>query len=355
MIGTAVGSDVTLLETITSRRDQLRPSERKVADFILGDPARAMQFNMAGLANTVGVSEPTVMRFCSAIGFDGFRSFKIALAQTIALGLPITRSAISQEDSPEDLCAKIFSHSISSLDLARRRLDVNAIERAIDLITQADELIFAGLGTSGVIAQDAQQKFPLFSIPCQAPADVQQQFIAASMSSPRTVIVAISQTGKTREIIRMAQAALDAGGKVIALTGGEGPLSELADVEIRCSTFNDTDHYAPTAIRLAGLVIIDILATGVALRRDSKHLERVRQLAVAADEDARLDSLADQPLIGQPGTRIGAPGTTFPVEDDLIEVKAVRVPSRADADAAPDQDRGHQAEEPDHLAIGDLP
>lgn len=266
----------TVLEAIAARRDELRTSEKAVADLILTDPVRAMDFNMAGLADAAGVSEPTVMRFCSAIGFDGFRSFKITLAQTIALGLPVTLSAIHQDDTTDDLTEKIFSHTISSLDRARRNLDLTSIAKAIDLLAGANEILFVGAGASGIVAQDAQQKFPLFGVPCQSPTDYHQQFIAASMSDERTVTVAISNTSRTQTTIRVAEAAKQAGGSLISITGDVGPLSELADLDIRASTFEDTDYYTPTVSRLAGLVIVDILATGVAMRRGTDGLDRIR-------------------------------------------------------------------------------
>jgi RpiR family carbohydrate utilization transcriptional regulator len=265
----------TLLETIAGRLGQLRQSEKKVADVILANPIAAMEFNMAGLADEAGVSEPTVMRFCAAIGFDGFRSFKIALAQAIALGLPVTHSAIGRDDTTADVAEKVFNHTISSLDRARRHLDVVAVERAIELLTHAGRLLFIGFGASGIIAQDAQQKFPIFGVPCDAPVDYHQQFIAASMSSPDTVVVAISHTARTHETLRVAEAARDVGASVVAITGDEGPLSYIADVEVRLSTFEDTDFYTPTVSRLAGLVVIDILATGVSLRKPSRDLARI--------------------------------------------------------------------------------
>jgi DNA-binding MurR/RpiR family transcriptional regulator len=265
----------TLLGTIAARLPSLRRSEEKVASLVLRDPVAALDYNMAGLADAADVSEPTVMRFCSAIGFDGFRSFKIALAQTIALGLPITHSGIHPGDSPAELSEKIFDHSISSLDRARRSLDPAAVGAAVDLLARATDALFIGFGASGIIAQDAQQKFPLFGIPCHAPADFHQQFIAASMSTPGTVTVAISHTGQTHETIRVAGAARAAGGSVITITGDEGPLSSLADVDIRVTTFEDTDLLTPMVSRLAGLVVVDILATAVALQAPQERRDRV--------------------------------------------------------------------------------
>lgn len=261
---------VTLLERVTQGRPMLRRSEAKVAALVLDDPTGVLRYTMAGLAEAAEVSEPTVMRFCVSIGCEGFQHFKIQLAQTIALGLPITRSALSASDGIADHAEKIFDHTISSLDRARRTLDAAQVERAIKAILRSSDLLFVGFGASGVIAQDAQQKFPLFGVPVQAPADFHQQFIAAALSQSTSVVVAISNTGHTEQAIIAANAAKKAGATLISITGRESPLSELADVPLILRTFEDTDLYTPSTSRLAGLVLVDILATGVALRRPER-------------------------------------------------------------------------------------
>ena len=280
----------TLLELIQESVPNLRRSERKVAETVLADPTAVLRSGMAALAAAAGVSEPTVMRFCNTIGCSGFQSFKLQLARALAFGIPVTQSAVVADDSATELVEKLFDHSISSLDRARRSLDRAAVETAIGVLAGAAEVLFVGFGASGIVAQDAQQKFPLFGVPCQAPADAHQQFIAATMSGPRCVTFAISHTGRTPETIRVAAAAKGAGATVIAMTGQPGPLLEVADVGLVVRTFEDTDSYTPTISRLAGLVVIDILATGVLLRRGPDGVQRLRamkrQLAVMRSGEA---------------------------------------------------------------------
>jgi RpiR family carbohydrate utilization transcriptional regulator len=265
----------SLLEVIAAHRATLRPSDAKVADVVLANPLAVMDLNLAGLAAAAGVSEPTVIRFCTAIGFDGYRAFKLALAGAVALGLPVENASVRRGDTAEELVDKLFRRTISSLDRARRSIDLAAVEAAIELITQATDLLFLGLGASGMVAQDALQKFHLFAVPCLAPADPHIQYMAASLARPGTVVVAISETAATAEVIRAATAAKAAGAKVIALTGNDGPLGQVAEVEIRATTFEDTDLFTPSVSRLAALVVIDILASGVAVRRPPAVLERV--------------------------------------------------------------------------------
>lgn len=270
--------ELTFIETISIGRQKLRRSERKVADVVLSRPKEVLGLTMAGLAELSGVSEPTVMRFCTATGATGFSAFKLQLAGALALGLPATLTAIEPTDSTPELVTKIFDQTITSLDRARRAVDVGQIDRAIALLVGARQAIFVGFGASGIVAQDAEQKFPLFGIPCNAPVDSHQQFMAASMSDPRTVLVAFSNTGRTQGILEVVREARAHGAPVIGIAGERSPLLELSDVPVLVQTFEDTDVRTPTVSRIAALVVVDILATGVALRRPSDHLRRLERM-----------------------------------------------------------------------------
>lgn len=276
MTRTRTAEPTGLLDVITIALPRLRRSEHKVARAVLADPERAVCSSLAAVARHAGVSEPTVMRFCSAIGCSGFSDFKLRLAQSLALGVPATQSTIAADDDVAAMVGKVFDYSITSLDHARRAIDRTLVERAIDTLATADTILFLGLGASGIVAQDAQQKFPLFGIPCHAPVDTHQQFIAASVAGPNDAVVAISNTGRSTAILDAAAIARANGAPVIGITGGVSPLLQHCDIGIVVETLDNTDFYTPTTSRLAQLVIVDVLATGVALRHDHAYIERLR-------------------------------------------------------------------------------
>lgn len=265
-----------LLDVINAALPRLRRSEQKVAHAVLADPNAAIHSSIAELAEASEVSEPTVMRFCAAIGCDGFQSFKLQLAQSLAFGIPATHSAIEPTDSGAELVAKIFDYTLSSLEHARRNLDQAAVDQAVDLLSGATEILFLGFGASGIVAQDAQQKFPLFGVPCSAPVDAHQQFIAASLAGPGSAVVAISNTGRTESVIQCVEVARANGAGVVGISGGPTQLLARCDVGVIVETLENTDFYTPTISRLAALVVVDVLATAVALRRTPEHIERLR-------------------------------------------------------------------------------
>lgn len=268
--------DIPLLERLSGELKTLRTSERKVALLAANDPQMVVRSTMAAVAEAAGVSEPTVMRFATGLGFDGFQAFKMGLAQALALGMPVTHSALALDDDLPELTSKIFDHTISSLDRARRYIDSNALSDAVNALLNATSIVFVGFGASAIIAQDAEQKFALFGVPCSAPVDPHQQFMAATMSDAGTVIVAISNTGRTASVIRVATEAQKRRLTVIGLSGEDSPLLEHCAVGIIVKTFEDTDIHTPTVSRLAGLVVVDILATAVAMKRGPAHLDRLR-------------------------------------------------------------------------------
>lgn len=267
-----------IIEIIRTMRAELRKSDRKVADVVLDDPRRIMSATVGETAALADVSQPTVLRFATAIGCSGFQDFKIRLAQSLAFGTPATHSVLLDTDEPEVIAEKIFDYTMTSLDWARSRLDKVALHKAIDILSQARSIVFFGFGASGIVARDAQQKFPLFGVPCSAELDSHQQLMVASMMKPGDVAFVISNTGTTRSIIEIARIARDNGAVVICLTGSESPLTNYCDVALIVETLENTNMYTPTISRIAALVVIDILSTSVAMRRPESERTRISQM-----------------------------------------------------------------------------
>ncbi len=287
-----------VLELILVSLPALRKSDRRVAELILSDPQAALGATVAETARQAQVSEPTVMRFCAALGFDGFQDFKLKLAHSVALGMPATQSVLKAADTPQALADKVFDYTMTSLDWARSQLDHNAVGRAIELLTAARRIEFFGFGASWIVAADAQQKFPLFGVPCLVHTDSHQQFIAASMMQPGDVAVAISNTGRTSALLDVIRAAREMGATVIGISGRTGRMSLLCDLLLVVETLENTDIYTPITSRLAALVLVDILAVGVAMRRGGTHQKRIagmkRRLSAmrSGDPDAASDEEA---------------------------------------------------------------
>lgn len=264
----------SILEVVSGAEASLRKSERRVAALVLADPQRILGATLAETAKEAGVSQPTVIRFCNALGCTGYQDFRLRLARALALGTPATHSVLLRTDAAPAVVEKIFDYTITSLDWARRNLDVKALEEAVAILEAARSIEFFGFGASGIVARDAQQKFPLFGVPCGAQLDSHQQIMSASVMREGDVAVVISNTGRTRSIIEIADIARDAGAKVIGITGSRNDLVAHCDVALVVETLENTNVYTPTISRIAALVVVDILSTAVALRRSEAAARR---------------------------------------------------------------------------------
>lgn len=267
-----------LLDRLRERLDELNRSERKVANVILEDPTVATSLSIASLAQAASVSEPTVNRFCRNFGAKGYPDFKIKLAQSLAGGTPYVTRAVEPSDSATQYTQKIFGATIAALDEAQREVDMASIERMVDYLTQAKQIHFFGLGASGAVAQDAQHKFFRFNIPVMAYVDVLMQRMVAAACHTGDVVVVISYTGRTRELVHIARDAREAGAVVLGITAPDSPLSQECTATLEVTTPEDTDHYMPMTSRVIQLTLIDALATGVTLRRGEDFLPHLKKI-----------------------------------------------------------------------------
>ena len=283
-----------LLEQIQSRLDDLNKAERKVAEVILHDPQQATRFSIAALAQAAGVSEPTVNRFCRSFGANGYPELKMQLAQSLASGAAYVSRAVSADDGPEAYTRKIFGSTIASLDSACQSLDPQHISRAVDLLIQARQIHFFGLGASASVALDAQHKFFRFNLAVSAHSDVLMQRMIASVAHTGDLFVIISYTGRTRELVEVARLARENGASVLGLTAADSPLAKASTLSLDIPLPEDTDIYMPMTSRIIQLTVLDVLATGVTLRRGvdfQPHLRKIKESLTASRYPADEESL----------------------------------------------------------------
>jgi RpiR family carbohydrate utilization transcriptional regulator len=269
-----------LIRRIADSQSVLRKSEAKVASFVLENANDVINMRIVDLAASAEVSEPTVIRFCRAIGYNGFKAFKLQLAQQLGLGGVYTQFAVDDTDTVTDLRNKVFDTTVGSLITVRDELDPSVMEQAINTISKARRVEFYGFGASGSVAADAQHKFFRLQLSTSAYTDPHIQHMSAISLGSEDVVVAISQSGQSRALLQSVRLAREAGATVIGLAPMNTPLSQQCSIPIYVNMKEDHQAFAPVSSRIAHLVVIDVLATGVALHRKpllKDHLKRLKK------------------------------------------------------------------------------
>ncbi|HEV3423048.1 MAG TPA: bifunctional transcriptional regulator/glucokinase [Paraburkholderia sp.] len=285
----AGGSSSAVFERIRQMRDALTPAERRVADLALNHPRSIINDPIVDIARKADVSQPTVIRFCRSLGCQGLSDFKLKLATGLTGTIPVSHSQVHLGDTATDFGAKVLDNTISAILQLREHLNFEHVERAIDLLNGARRIEFYGLGNSNIVAQDAHYKFFRFGIPTIAYGDLYMQAASAALLGKGDVIVAVSKSGRAPELLRVLDVAMQAGAQVIAITSSNTPLAKRATVALETDHIEIRESQLSMISRILHLVMIDILAVGVAIRRampSEEVSEAVAKVRRGADDDA---------------------------------------------------------------------
>ena len=267
-----------MLERIKTMIDSLSRSERKVAELVLAQPNLVANAPIAQIADLADVSQPTVIRFCRSLNCSGLQDFKLRLTRSLVSGVPYVHSMVSADDSAHDLAKKLFDNNISHLLRCRNELDTEALEKSIKILANTHKIEVWGQGQSGAVAIDAQNKFFRLGVPTVAYTDPHMHGMSASMLKPGDAVVAVSNSGRTLDLMRSVEIARDAGADVIGITHSKSPLAKRCTICLYADTMEDPDLYTPMITRIVHLVIIDILAVGVALKRGPELIDQLEKM-----------------------------------------------------------------------------
>lgn len=259
---------------------ELRPAERRVADVVLDDVRFAVDASNAALAEKAGVSEPTVTRFCRAIGCDGVRDFKLKLAQSLVVGqLYLSKPPAPSPDNGMPFWGAVFGEARRALDEAERQLDPAELAKAAELIAGARQVTVFGLGgSSSALSQETQYRLFRYGVTVSAHSDPYLMRMTASTLKPDDLVIAISATGRTREVIEAVELAKHYRANAICVTAPDTDLARICDVRLTVAVPEYPDTLKPTASRFAFLAVIDLMAVAAGYKLDAPARETLRRI-----------------------------------------------------------------------------
>ena len=260
-------NEANCLITIRSLYPSLYDVEKKIADFLVSQPASAVNMTVSQISAATGVADSSIIRFCQKLGFDGFTQLRINLARNLHKPEELIFEDISRDDDPGTITAKVFASSIRALQDTLAMLDKGQLGQAFDALTQARRVEFYGVGTSASIAMDAYYRFMRIGLPAYVATDPHIARISANMLDDHCVAVGISHTGRTRDTLRILQIAKSRGAKVICITSFmKSPIAALSDIKLITSSTETRIMKEAVSSRIAQIALLDSLYTGVALR-----------------------------------------------------------------------------------------
>ena len=266
-----------MLDRIKASLPSLAPAEQRVGKLVLSDPRSFASLPVSELAERAHVSKPTVVRFCRSMGYDGLSDFKLKLAGTVSEGVPFIHRSVDVDDKTSDVLVKVIDNTVAAFLKYRNDASTHAIERAVDALMATyrsrGRIEFFGAGNSGIVAQDAQHKFFRLGINAIAYSDGHMQVMSASLLGPGDCLVIVSNSGRTRDLMDAADIARKHGATVITITTSGTPLAQAGHIHLSADHPEGYDRYSPMTSRLMHLMVIDVVATCLALRIGGNKLQ----------------------------------------------------------------------------------
>ena len=273
--------EIDAFEKISNSYYYLTAAEKKVADYVIIHQRDTQYMSISELAEACGVAEATISRFAKRLGYKGYNAFKLAVAnsiagRTVSMGNPLS-GEVHPEDTVSDMCQKLFAAELDAMEQTLGLLRPEAVTAAGDLLVEAKKVLCMGQGGSMVVAQEAAHLFSTAFGNYFAISDSHMQTIATAQMGPGDVILYISFSGATRDLLEIAQLAREREAKLILITRfPKSPGASLASVVLQCGTNESPLQMGSVAARVAMIFVLDVLFSEVC-RRDMESCRLRRQ------------------------------------------------------------------------------
>jgi len=275
-----------ILTAIRTKYHTLSSVQKVVADYILAHAPEVVLLPISGLAAKCDTSETTVMRFLRKLDFDSYQVFRVKIAQE----LPHERmesvyGEIERGDSVESVMNKVIASTARSIGDLKQLVRADDIKKCVKMMRSAEKMFFIGVGSSSFIAFDAYHKFLRLGMNVSASSDTHIMSMMASHATGKDLVIAVSHSGESRDILDCVNLAGNSGSGVVVLTSYRGSsLAKVADV-VLLSSSNETLYRSDALVsRILQLVIIDMLYVAMVLEMGPEAVKRINRarLAVAS-------------------------------------------------------------------------
>lgn len=244
-------------------------SENKIYDYILTHPNKVLYHSLTELSEFSGVAEATVLRFFRKLGFKGFQDFKFLFAQEV----PQTNNSLQDES----FVHRIRNSIVQAIEDSSEVVDMDTLEKCIKAIDGSQDVVIFGIGSSGIAGLDMQNRLMRIGKHVNAITDSHFQIMRASSLNEKSVVIAISLTGSTKDIVDAVKLAKEKNATVIALTNYvKSPLTKYADFVLLSSAKESPLDSGSLVSKIAQLYLIDLICTGLTMNnvQDAESVKR---------------------------------------------------------------------------------
>jgi DNA-binding MurR/RpiR family transcriptional regulator len=249
-------------------------SDHKIHEYILTNTNKVLYHSLTELSEAIGAAEATVLRFFRKLGFKGFQDFKFLLAQEI--------SEDTSQTSDETYIERIRTNMVHAIEDSYKMLDIYALENSIEAIYRSQDVVIFGIGSSGIAGLDMQNRLMRIGKHVDVITDPHFQVMRATSLHENSVVIAISLTGSTKDIVDTVKIAKEKKSSVIVLTNYvKSPLTKYADYILLTSVKESPLDSGSLVAKITQLYLIDLICTGITM----KNYEQAEKVKMEVSEN----------------------------------------------------------------------
>lgn len=261
---------------LQSLQATLPPISARIAGYILEHADDVVHMSVTEVAERCRASEGAVIKLCKQLGATGFQQLKISLAQDLVRPTEFIHEDLQRDDDVATVVQKIFHSGVNALTDTLAVLDAAAMERAVQLLLEAERIELYGIGSAAPIVEDAYYRMLRIGLNVKVVIDSHIQAISASLCGPEVTVLTVSHSGSTVETVTAQRLAKEAGARTICITNlGKSPIQKHSDVILSTNARETKFRTEAMTSRIAQLCIVDALIACLAL---ANHDEAVASI-----------------------------------------------------------------------------
>ncbi len=242
----------------------LAPSERKAADYLLAHPSQAVNMGVQEIAEKAHTSAAALIRLSRRLGYSGYSDLRMSLAREVfsseTEGEEVPITTLAEHATVSSVVQTLVEGTADTIRGIQRVLSHTAVQDAVSMITRSSRVVISGVGASGIVATDFQQKLARLGIYAVYTSDPDMQVVLACSLTRDDLLIAISYSGESESILKVAREARNNSASLLSITRiGGNSLSRLSNTVLHVPNNESLFREGATLSRINQLLVVDIL------------------------------------------------------------------------------------------------
>lgn len=268
------------IDFLNNHYHTLTKGEQKLADHLIGNLEQAIQMNVKELADASGTSVATVIRFAKHLGFDGYVALRLKLAQNFSASDDYVLDIQNSDSSIQTQIQKVLSASMESIRQTMAGIDYGLLEDAAHKIIHSGKILFFGVGSSGIVCDDAMVKFQRIKKTAYSVKDLHTAIVILSNFGPDDLVIGVSHSGKTHETCEIMKLARKEGISTIAMTTFlSSPIGSLGDLVFNTKSRESSQHKVAVTSRMSQFAMLDALFFAALISSYDNSLDNILKIS----------------------------------------------------------------------------